>query len=52
MIDTKYVIYPKNFSPKLLVWYVMVDVNKLVSTLEVCERNVALFTIYHLMKTE
>ena len=39
------------FSPKLLTWYVMVDVNKIVSTLEPCESNVALFTIYHLMNT-
>ena len=29
----------------------MVDVNKIVSILEVCESNVALFTIYHLVKT-
>ena len=42
---------PIFFSPKLLVWYVMVDVNKIVSILEVCESNVALFTIYHLVKT-
>ena len=39
------------FSPKLLTWYVMVDVNKIVSALELCESNVALFTIYHLMNT-
>ena len=39
------------FSPKLLTWYVMVDVNKKVSTLELCESNFALFTIYHLMNT-
>ena len=29
----------------------MVDVNKIVSTLELCESNVALFTIYHLTNT-
>ena len=42
---------PIFFFPKLLVWYVRVDVKKIVSTLEVCESNVALFTIYHLVKT-
>ena len=39
------------FSPTLLTWYVMVDVNKIVSTQELCESNVALFTIYHLTNT-